>query len=207
MKKIVPFKKELFFKNNIDELTSISLEHDIKLQNNNVSGKFIINGEYKLDNSDRNDSFNFDIPFDINIDDKYDTKSAKFDIDDFYYEIKDKNKLEVNIDILIDNIDEILVPERCIEEETPNIIEAKKEEVDIPIPELKSDETVKSLFDDLSDNETYSSYYVYIVRDGDTIDTILQKYSISKDNLELYNDLSELKLGDKIIIPTINEKI
>ncbi len=196
MKKIVPFKKELFFKNNIEELTSISLEHNISLKDNIVSGNFIINGEYKLDNNDRNESFNFDIPFDISIDSKYDCSKAKFDIDDFYYEIKDKNKIEVNIDILIDNIDEVLISERCIEEE-------KEDEHEV----LESDKEVKSLFDDLDDNENYLSYYIYIVRDGDTIDTIIQKYNVSKEILSLYNDLSEIKLGDKIIIPSINEKI
>ena len=35
---------------------------------------------------------------------------------------------------------------------------------------------------------------------------ILDKYEIGLDELKKYNDLSELKLGDKLIIPSIYEK-
>jgi len=44
---------------------------------------------------------------------------------------------------------------------------------------------------------------VYIVREGDTIDSIMSKYKITRDLLNEYNDLNELKLGDKLIIPEI----
>ena len=53
--------------------------------------------------------------------------------------------------------------------------------------------------------ETYTTYKVYIVREGDSIDTILQKYSVSREILEKYNNLNEINLGDKIIIPEVNE--
>lgn len=203
MKKIVPFKKDLFFKSSIEEITSISLEHSLQVSNNMVNGNFIINGEYKQEDNAANEVFNFEVPFDISIDDKYDTSNVKLDIDDFYYEIVDKNKLQVNIDVLIDNLDEIK-EDRCIEEEVPftNQIEATKLDI-----EEEKKEDVKSLFDNFDDNESYASYYVYIVREGDTIDTILQKYLVTRDDLSLYNDLSSIKIGDKIIIPNISAKI
>lgn len=50
--------------------------------------------------------------------------------------------------------------------------------------------------------ETYSTYYVYIVKENDTIDKILDKYGITKEDLELYNNLENIKPFDKIIIPT-----
>ena len=36
------------------------------------------------------------------------------------------------------------------------------------------------------------------------IETILQKYNINKEILEMYNDLKEIKIGDKVIIPSLN---
>lgn len=53
-----------------------------------------------------------------------------------------------------------------------------------------------------NEKDTYSTYYVYIVKEDDTIDKILTKYEITKEDLENYNDLENIKPFDKIIIPT-----
>ena len=63
--------------------------------------------------------------------------------------------------------------------------------------------TLSSIFNDLSDNETYATYRVYIVKEDDTVDKIIEKYGVDKDKLELYNNLSEIKPGDKLIIPSM----
>jgi len=55
------------------------------------------------------------------------------------------------------------------------------------------------------DSETYKAYYVYIVKNDDTIDKILEKYHITKEEVAIYNDLENIKMGDKIIIPSKNE--
>lgn len=223
MKKIVPFKKELIFKNNIAEIVSISLEHNLNLKEENlVSGSFTITGDYKISDTSMNtESFNFELPFDINIDEKYLTNNIVVDIDDFYYEIIDNKKLEVNIEVLLDKLEErplIEEPVRCIEDEfpfkeleesIPMEIDSKKE--DKIFEEVKDNEekiSVSSIFDNFGDNETFSSYYVYFFRENDTIENIMQKYNVTKENLSLYNNLSEIKIGDKIIVPsTNNEKL
>lgn len=238
MKKIIPFKKEMLFNNNVHEITSISLEHDLKEKENNlVSGNFYISGEYKVsDTSTNTETFNFNLPCDINLDNKYILKNLKIDIDDFYYEVINSNILKVNIDVLLDNLEEKeeikedIVEENRVEEENME----EREEVQIkstPIQELKNDleresddkmeieekerciedediSSVNSIFGNFSEQkESYKTYKVYIVREGDSIDTILQKYSVSREILEKYNNLNEINLGDKIIIPsTINEK-
>ena len=43
------------------------------------------------------------------------------------------------------------------------------------------------------------------MRDNDNIEEILNKYKISKNQLEEYNDLSDIKTGTKLIIPSNNE--
>ena len=65
--------------------------------------------------------------------------------------------------------------------------------------------TACDLFSNLDDTETYSTYYVYIVKEEDTIDKILVKYGITKEELESYNDITGIKPGDKVIIPKASE--
>lgn len=66
---------------------------------------------------------------------------------------------------------------------------------------------IKSLFSNMSEEETFSTYHVYIMREDDTIESIITKYSTNKEILSQYNDLENIKLGDKIIIPAIiNDK-
>lgn len=234
MKKIIPFKKEMLFNNNVHEITSISLEHDLKEKENNlVSGNFYISGEYKVsDTSTNTETFNFNLPCDINLDNKYILKNLKIDIDDFYYEVINSNILKANIDVLLDNLEEKeeIIEEKRVEEETVEEIEEEKIKL-TPVQELKNDleresddkmeieekerciedediSSVNSIFGNFSEQkESYKTYKIYIVREGDSIDTILQKYSVSREILEKYNNLNEINLGDKIIIPsTINEK-
>ena len=185
MKKIVPFKKDILFKTNISEITSISLEHELNIDKNLIKGKFIVSGDYI--NETTKDKFSHELPFIVDLDEKYILDKANLDIDDFYYEIVGNNTLRVCIDVLIDNLDErkieIINERECIEEE----VEPPK------IEEKKKDTTEKE--------ESYKSYTVYIVRENDNIDTIQKKYEITKEELEKYNDLTNIKIGDKIIIP------
>lgn len=224
MKKIVPFKKELIFKNNIAEIVSISLEHNLSLKEANlVSGAFTISGDYKISDTSMNtDTFSFELPFDINIDEKYVTNNLVVDIDDFYYEIVDNRKLEINIDVLLDKLEEKPLIEkdnkefeevRCVEDEFPfkeleESIPIEIEKEDKMIENMKENEkiSVSSIFDNFGDNDTFSSYYIYFFRENDTIESVMQKYNVTKDNLSLYNNLNELKIGDKIIVPSTNDE-
>lgn len=63
-----------------------------------------------------------------------------------------------------------------------------------------------SLFLSFKDSdETFATYSVYILRQEETIQTIIEKYKITKEELEKYNDLTNLTIGSKIIIPTTHE--
>lgn len=99
-----------------------------------------------------------------------------------------------------------------VNEDIP-VVEEKKEETmeNINTSEVKEESrdndniTASDLFSNLDDSETYTTYYVYIVKEEDTIDKILVKYSISKEEFENYNDITNIKLGDKVIIPKSSE--
>lgn len=230
MKKIVPFKKEIIFKSNLSEITSISLEHSLHYESEHlITGEFIISGEYRMnDNSLNVDDFSFNIPFDINMDERYVLDKAIIDINDFYYEIINSKVLEVNIEVSIDKLEEkaLIEPEielidepvtehhfedlsEILEENQENQLEEEKimnfekeEELENRCVEEEEVE-VKNLFDSFTDNEEYATYKVCIVREGDSLESIMMRYNISKEQMELYNDLKEIKIGDKLIIPSV----
>ncbi len=219
MKKIIPFKKEMSFKTNVSEITSISLENTLNNKEQTIQGNLIINGTYKItDTSTQVEEFEFIIPINVEIDNKYITESMTIDINDFYYEIINNNALEVNIEILLDNILEKPIEaaeEKIIEDieykkiesqEKDRCIESEYEEKEeiktynTPHPEENKNSEIDIFNNFIDESEEYSTYFIYIVREGDSIDTILTKYNITREKLEEYNDLSEIKIGDKIII-------
>ena len=62
---------------------------------------------------------------------------------------------------------------------------------------------VGSLFSSFKESdETFATYSVYVFRQNDTIEAVMDKYQVTKEELENYNDLSSLTIGSKLIIPT-----
>lgn len=208
MKKIVPFSNVLKFNTNVSEITAISLEHDITKKSDIISGIFYISGEYKImDGEIDSEPFKFDLPFDIALSRSYDETTLNVDVDDFRYELIDNNKIKVNIDLCIDG--EVLKEDRIdiFEEPINNLKEindSKEPEIDLSVDNNNSNINTNS-----SNNiqevpkEDYATYRVYRVVEGDTINTILEKYQITKEDLLNYNDnLDNINPGDKLIIPS-----
>lgn len=67
------------------------------------------------------------------------------------------------------------------------------------------DDFANDLFSNLDNTETYTTYYVYIVKEEDTIDKIISLYGVTKEDIENYNDITNIKPGDKVIIPKTSE--
>lgn len=196
MKKIVSFQKEITFPTDIAEITSISLEHNLySKDNNHLKGDFIVSGDYKItDSSTNTEPFQYRIPFDIELDDHYILDQIQLDISDFYYEIKNEKIFVANIELTIDGL-----------QEKP-LMELREEKEEIPIPTVVEEKTIAvteepSLLEDMKENSNYSTYHIYIVREGDQLENILINYHVTREDLEPYNDLSELKVGDKLIVP------
>lgn len=79
----------------------------------------------------------------------------------------------------------------------------KKEELDINDDKNSSNKNISSLFEAFSSTEeTFKTYSIYILRKDDTIETVLDKYSITREELSDYNDLENLEIGSKLVIPT-----
>ena len=196
MNKIIPFNKEITFDDEIGEITSIALDDTLKFTDSyTIGGELIVRGCYK--NSLESKDFSYPIPVEIAVDSKYDTGKAKIMVDDFYYEIINNNILKVKIDLILDDL--FYKQEEILPLEREEIEESEKIEV------LPQEDTL-NLFKEIDDDEkNYSIYRVYVIEENDTLDSILNKYKIPKEELEHYNDLSMIKPGIKLIIPSIDE--
>jgi len=62
-----------------------------------------------------------------------------------------------------------------------------------------------NIFENIDNSDTYVTYHVYVVKENDTIDKIIEKYGVTKEELSPYNNLDEVKTGTKLIIPNQNE--
>lgn len=240
MKQIIPFVKDINLNSNIFEITSIALEHNLKMENNDsIVGVFTVSGKYKINEISINEeSFENNINFDITLDDKYDASKVKIDIDDFYYEIVDDVYLRVHIDVLVDNlvyakkplpeekkeekvnIEDVIPSIKKLDERSSSTNNIEEEVIDIKedIKDIDNEKTEErdenfnkeeivnnfsSSF--LSEENSFATYKVHIVRESETIDTIIEKYNTTKEELEKYNSLDNIILGSKIIVPVSNE--
>lgn len=251
MKQIIPFQKEIIFRTMIGEITSISLEHTLSFENSTtIHGNFIVSGTYKMTEASQiEEDFDYHLPVDIEVSEHYDIKNSKIEIDDFYYEVINDEVLKVNIDVLLDGVEEEIMPKKeeiSLDEEVIRKHLEKEEikaelirekdilENEIPILEtelsqdnyeIKQNETshnssindnqiskqetqknssqsINSIFSCFKDSdETFSTYSIYIVRENDTLEEIMNRYHCTKDDLSNYNNLDELTLGTKLIIP------
>lgn len=231
MRQVIPFTKDIEFKTMINEITNISLEHDLSLKDSyTINGNFIITGKYKInETSMQEDDFSYKIPIDISLDQSYKTDKIELEIEDFKYEKVDSNVLKVNIDLSLENLEkkeekeeiEILeCDERKMlsDEEKENIKELITGEKEINLFEETTDkkelnlkeESIKqssSLFEAFKNSdETFSTYSVYIIRDGDNLDEVISKYKTTREILEEYNDMSNIKIGTKLIIPNTKDE-
>lgn len=232
MKKIINFTDDIEFRNNIYEISSISLEREFEATENDISGTFIITGSYRGHEISLNqESFTKKIPFSYHFEEPMDKETITMEVDDFTYEI-DQNKLCVEIEYeiegdkmmfdderefdkflenheveLVDFKDDIK-EEKPIIEENVEACEPEKEEVKEE-KEKNEDREVKvdtEIMDTLTGGEnTYITYHIHVCDESDTLEYIANKYKISIDVIKDYNSIDNISAGMKLIIPCQDE--
>ena len=102
MKTTIPFTKDILFKSKIAEITSISLEHELNINEKEISGNFIVSGDYKTHEVCVNkEDFSYELPFNVEVTENIDLDTLNFEIVDFYYDIIGEDTLRVNIEFTI----------------------------------------------------------------------------------------------------------
>ena len=149
---------------------------------------------------------------------KINEESVNFEVEDFTYEVIDNDTLRVNIEYSI-NAEE--VKEEETEEELFKRVE--EPELDKILDEIESnrvtdevnekdeerditDEAKNTILDSINTkDDAYVTYHIHEMKETDTIESICIKYNTSKNIIGDYNDIENLVIGDKIIIPEVNE--
>lgn len=231
---IIPFTKDVKFNTNICEIISISLEHEYTVNEGEILGNFIISGEYKTHEVSVNkEKFEHVLPFSVNLTKKIDPNSVDFAIEDFTYEIVDKDTLKVNIeysinaleisedeaelfepieepretlDEILDNIDSEIAAEEK-EEDSRDDIEMNEVMVEEKTENKKiTKEEENAILESVNpEEESFVTYHIHVMSETDTIESVCTKYNTTSSILGEYNDLSTVAIGDKLIIPDLNE--
>jgi LysM repeat protein len=81
--------------------------------------------------------------------------------------------------------------------------------VEEPLLEEQRDEIIKEIIEHKEEKietlEEYVTYHIHVVGNNDSLEKIIKEYNTNIDMLNQYNDIKELKVGDKVIIPEYNE--
>lgn len=217
MNLIIPFTKDIKFTSSISEITSISLEHEYTVNNYEILGNFILNGDYKTHELSVNkEHFEHVLPFRVDISSRIDRESVDLAIQDFTYEIKDNDTLKVNIEYCVnalelkeENKQEENKQEELFERvEDDDTLEDMLDNLDEPSDENRNvtEDDKKTILESINEqDESFVTYHIHIMQENDTIDTICTKYNTTSNILNEYNDLSTVAIGDKLIIPDLNE--
>lgn len=252
----IPFESVLDFKTNISEITKMSLEHDFNVNEGVVLGNFYISGEYRAHPVSINtDSFNFTLPFTVELRDDILLDTLEFNIEDFSYDVVDNNKLKVNIEYSlkaeVKNLEEDLANFERVDEseleselayidsfldendkeedikEQEELKNNEEEKGDTKNEEVKEDdgrveeevkeekkeidrnmeEEEKTVMDTIKDSDdTFVTYHIHIVSEEENMESICKKYNVSLSTIQDYNNnLDTISIGDKILIPEIDE--
>lgn len=207
MKQVIPFTKNIVFKTKIANITSISLDHEEKVFDGEVSGDFIIYGDYKIHgDTTEKELFKYRLPFTALYPENVNSESVKIDIDDFSYE-------QVEDDVLKVDISFVLTADECEEKEDsrelPSYIEEELDEF-IPLDNEIKEEFREDKVDEVSEAsfesvDEYIVYRIHIVSEGEDVESIIKKYDITMDDFKEYNNDLKVKVGDKLIIPVSYE--
>lgn len=120
-------------------------------------------------------------------------KIEKFVFEEDFVDVENNDNIE--------RTEDTIITDESIVENTEN--DVLQEAVDVN----SDDEETENLFFNFdSSKETYGTFVVYIVRQNETINSILEKYNTSLEEIEKYNDVKDITIGSKLIIPLLNEK-
>lgn len=188
LKSIIPYTKNISFGSKIAEITSMSLEHEIDIKPGEISGNFIISGEYKSHEVSVNrEPFLYKLPFEVELTDQIDLDSIEFEITDFSYDVLNDDTIEVDIEFSL-SADEIAVEEEVL---NPPVEEVRS------VFEKVEDPVVEPNLADLVDMEPI----VEEVKEETTTENVEERQVVVEEKKEVVEDMKE---SEETIINQVN---
>lgn len=225
MNQKIEFKKDCMLKTYVSSITDISLTHDYKILDDTIEGYFDVTGSYKVTMSSvETESFMFTIPFTIALSSLIDKDTIDLKLSDFNYSVEkdvlhlkmfldmDYQEIEIKEDTEdneeIDNmINDLIDKDSTTNIKSPsefhnevmldNVLDSKEE---VSTKEKVSEKNFNTIFNEVKESN-FSKYKVYIMRSEDTLESILVKYNVTMDEIKEYNDIDNINIGSKIVIP------
>lgn len=201
---LIPYTKEITFDSKIACVESISLEHEISINEEEILGNFIVSGEYKTHELSVNkETFNNTIPFSIDLPSNIDKETINFEITDFTYEIVGDDTLKVIIEVNLKG-KELDIKEDLVEEQLERESEIFQEPEDVSTDIIEQIPDEIPVREEVKDDE-YITYHIHIYKEDENLESICSKYKSNMNILKEYNDISNLKNNDKLLIPEEDE--
>ena len=213
-------KKVIDLKNELKELISVSVDESINYkmeqQGMRAFGSILINGEYK--NSTLKKAFQDSIDIDIlaqyaKIEDRNDFVVK---VEDFDYYINEGNLslvIEAYVYGVKDDDDRIIETQKEEFEDINQQVEELMRMDDEMINTLQSESAavtslkevkrpiIETIQEDKDQEDDLGTYYLYVVREGDTYRSIATHYMIEDHLIRTYNHERSLEKGTIVIIP------
>lgn len=188
MENIINFKKDINFDTAIYEINELNIDYQYNVLEDTIKGNYIITGTYK-DSEIKigSESFNYQVPFTIELDNNVNLDTITFNISDFDYEINN-HTLSLNInnlitydennDVIFDEMDDLYRDDETDDDDDEELIINDEEE----------------------DDNHFVKYQVHYYLENESLEDICGKYHITKETLIKYNK-DDINPGAKLIIP------
>ena len=167
-----------------------------------------------------NDTLKVDIEFSVSAEEKTIEEQRDEEIreiNEMFLEPKIEDSLEASISTLTD----ILPEDKPVElEELKDVSvneeiekdDINKEKITTQAAEIADEsDRINQESEDLIINsastkeDEFATYHIHIVKSGDTIETICSMYGVDANILKEYNNMENINIGEKIIVPEVDE--
>lgn len=206
-----------------------SISYKMETQGMRAVGSIMINGEYKDDNTKQ--SFHETIDLDIlaQFDKITDKRDFHVKVEDFDYTLNEGNMalvIQACVYGVLDDEDRVIETSQIVSDEVQsdedvaleieNLLREEDEVIMTPpeeepileldeeiiVPQKETKEVItKPNNEDEEDDEDIGTYYLYVVSDGDSYQSIAARYQVDEYQLKEYNHDRPLSKGAIVIVP------
>lgn len=222
------FKKLVDLNRELKELISISVDESInyKMENQGMRayGSIMINGDYKDESSKKNFHETIDLDILAQFSKIEDRNEFNVKVEDFDYYLNDGNlslMIQASIYGVKDDEDRVIETEQVVQEEDDisedienllreeenqieeqEVVEVIEQEIQEHMPKVHEVKQVVKK-EEIIEEDDYDigTYYMYVVQDGDTYQSIASRYKVDEYVIKNYNHERSLSKGTIIIVP------